>query len=204
MSAPVEAVVFDVGRVLVQWDMRHLLRKLTGDEDRVEWLFRNVVSEEWHLQHDAGRELEQLVAERKAEFPDCADVIDAYATRFPETIPGLVPGTPELVERLSGRGVPLYALTNFAAIFWDQYRPTEPLFDHFRDIVVSGVEKLAKPDPAIYRLAERRFGHAPGAMLFIDDNPANVEGARACGWQAHHFSDADTLAVDLKARGLIA
>ena len=200
---PIEAVVFDVGRVLVEWDLRVLLRRLYPSEAEAQWAFDNVVTETWHFQHDCGRELADMVAERKAEFPGHAHAIDAYASRFNETIPGLVPGTPELVERLAARGVPLYAITNFGAEFWKGYRPTERLFDHFRDIVVSGVEKLAKPDPAIYFLAERRFGHSASAMLFVDDNLANIEAARACGWQVHHFIDAARLEADLAQRGLL-
>jgi len=202
-TSPIEAVVFDVGKVLVQWDMRCLLRKVIPDPVRMEWVFENVVSEDWHFRHDAGEDLAALVTERKAEFPEHAAAIDAYATRFNETIPGLVPGTPELVERLAGQAVALYAITNFAAAFWEAYRPTEPLFRHFRDVVVSGVEKIAKPDPAIYRLAERRFGHPAGAMLFIDDNLANVAAARELGWQAHRFVDAPTLEAELIGRCLL-
>lgn len=202
-SRPIQAVVFDIGKVLIQWDMRCLLRKLYPSDAEAEWAFTNVVTETWHFQHDCGRDLTEMVAERKAEFPDHAAALDAYAARFNETIPGLVPGTPELVERLAARGLPLYAITNFAAKFWHDYRPTQRLFDHFREIVVSGIERLAKPDPAIYFLAERRFGHPASTMLFIDDNLANVEAARACGWQAHHFVDAAGLEADLSARGLI-
>lgn len=202
-KSSVEAVVFDVGRVLVQWDMRCLLRKLYATEAEAEWAFRHVVTEEWHFRHDAGENLATLVAERKALFPDHAAAIDAYATRFVETVPGPVEGTARLVERLANRRVPLYALTNFAESFWNQFRPTQPLFDHFRDIVVSGVEKIAKPDPAIYSLAERRFGHASGSLLFIDDNPANVAAAQTCGWQAVQFTHAAALERELVARGLL-
>ena len=198
----VSAVVFDVGRVIVQWDMRCLLRKVVP-ADQVEWVFRNVVTEEWHFRHDAGEELETLVAERKAEFPEHGAAIDAYATRFNETVPGLIAGTPELIDRLADKGVPLFAITNFAAPFWAAYRPTVPVFRHFIDVVVSGVEKIAKPDPAIYHLAEQRFGHPAERMLFIDDNPANIEAARALGWQVHLFTDAGALEADLTERGLI-
>jgi 2-haloacid dehalogenase len=202
MPEAVAAVVFDVGRVIVQWDMRRLLRRVVP-ADQVEFVFQNVVSEEWHFRHDAGEELELLVAERKAEFPEYAAAINAYATRFGETIPGLIPGTPELIDRLAENGVPLYAITNFAAPFWEAYRPTEPVFRHFRDVVVSGAEKIAKPDPAIYHLAEQRFGHVSSQMLFIDDNPANTEAAATLGWEVHLFTDAAALEADLTARGLI-
>jgi 2-haloacid dehalogenase len=99
--------------------------------------------------------------------------------------------------------VPLYAITNFPDRFWDQFAPTEPATRHFRAVVVSGKEKLAKPDPAIFRLAEARFGHPPSSMLFIDDSERNVDAARACGWQAHRFTGAGGLAAELRQRGLI-
>ena len=202
-QGPVAAVVFDIGRVLIEWDLRLLLRKLYADEAEAEWVFTHVVSEAWHAQHDAGRDLAEMLAERISAFPDHAEAIRAYATRFRESIPGLVPGTSQLLERLAARGIPLFAITNFAASFWLEYRATQPLFDHFRDVVVSGVERVAKPDPAIYRLAERRFGYPAERMLFIDDSLPNIEAARRLDWQVHHFTGATALEVDLCARGLL-
>ncbi len=199
----IEAVVFDVGRVLVQWQLRALFAKLIPDGEELDWFLANVVTEDWHFQHDAGRPLAEMVPELQALHPDHAHLIEAYATRFLESIPGPVPGTSELVERLAQRGVPLYAITNFGAEFWAQFRPTFPLLDHMRAIVVSGEERIAKPDPAIFRLAARRFGHAPQSMLFIDDNAANVAAARKLGWPAHHFRNAADLEADLEARGLL-
>ncbi|NBW74673.1 MAG: HAD family phosphatase [Sphingomonadaceae bacterium] len=203
MTERIEAVVFDIGRVLVQWDMRVLFRQLLDDEAEVEWVYRNVVTEAWHGQHDAGRPIAEMVAERSAEFPRYAAVIQAYADRFNETIPGPVPGSAELVEALHERGVPLYAITNFGADTWAGFRPTFPLLERFGDIVVSGVERVAKPDPAIYALAAQRFGRDPATMLFIDDSLPNVMSARDCGWHAHHFISADLLAADLRTRSLI-
>ena len=203
MNPSVEAVVFDVGRVLVQWDLRFLFAKLIDDPDRLEWFVTNVVTPEWHFQHDAGRPLDEMIPERIAEFPDCADLIEAYRCRFGETIPGAIPGSIELVEALAARGVPLFAITNFGAEFWPPFRAEWPMLDLFRDIVVSGVERIAKPNPAIYALAARRFGHAPEAMLFIDDNAENIAVARDCGWQVHHFVDAERLKADLSAHGLL-
>ncbi len=203
MSAEVKAVVFDVGRVLVEWDLRCLFSKLIEDRRELEWFVSHVVSEEWHAQHDAGRDLDEMVEERKRAFPGYEHLIDAYATRFAESIPGPVPGTHDLVERLSDHGVPLYAITNFAARFWEDFSPTEPVLRHFRDIVVSGIEKIAKPSPRIFELAARRFGHAPAEMLFIDDSLPNIETARTLGWQVHHFESARALESDLASRGLI-
>lgn len=199
----VEAVVFDVGRVLYQWQLAHLFEKIVSDPGRLAKLLDEVVTEEWHFEADAGRSLADMVPERIALYPDFEAEIRAYAARFNETIPGPVPGSHALVERLDARGMPLFAITNFGAEFWAGFRPTAPIFDRFGHIVVSGEEKLAKPDPAIFALAEGRFGKPAEAMLFIDDNRANVEAAAACGWQVHHFTQAPALEADLASRGLI-
>ncbi len=197
-------VIFDVGRVLFDWDLRHLFAKLIDDQDRLEWFVTNVVTPEWHFQHDAGRPLAEMLPELKAEYPAHAPLIDAYATRFNETIPGPVPGSLELVERLDDAGVPLFAITNFGHEFWEGFRPTQPVFDRFRDIVVSGTERLMKPDPAIYRLAIERFGIDPPGAFFIDDVAHNIAGAESVGFAGHRFVDAATLERELVARGYLA
>jgi len=199
----IRAVVFDVGRVLVQWDLRALFGQLIDDPAELDWFCANVVTEQWHFQHDAGRDLAEMVAERKSEFPAHAAHLDAYATRFNDTVPGPVPGTQELVEQLAARGVPLYAITNFGAEFWEQFVPEWPVFRHFRDIIVSGREKLVKPDAAIYRLAEQRFGYSGAEIMFIDDNAANIAAARAMGWHGHLFQSAKDLERDLIAHDLL-
>ena len=197
MSGPIEAVVFDVGKVLVRWE-RHLpFVQHFPDPAELAWFMDTVIPLDWHARHDAGESAESLVAERTALFPDHAGLIAGWFTRFNESIPGPVPGSVELVEELSARGVPLYAITNFGADTWAGFAPTFPLFERFRDIVVSGVEKLSKPDPAIYALAEARFGLPARAMLFVDDSLPNVESARACGWHGHHFAGAEGLRADL-------
>lgn len=199
----ISTVVFDVGRVLFEWDLRHLFAKLISDSEELDWFLAHVVTPEWHFQHDAGRPLADMTAELTAQYPHYGPLIEAYRMRFNETIPGPVPGSLDIVRDLAAQDVPLYAITNFGAEFWDIFRPTQPIFDLFGDIVVSGVEKLAKPDPAIYALALQRFGLKPGEAIFIDDNHANVVSARANGFAAHHFTDAATLRSELAGLGLL-
>ena len=99
--------------------------------------------------------------------------------------------------------MPLFAITNFGAEFWDGFRPTQPIFDLFSDILVSGHEKLVKPDPAIYALAVARFGIDPAATIFVDDNLDNVESAKEFGLHSHHFKDANGLGAILSKHGLL-
>ncbi len=200
--AEIRNVIFDFGGVLIDWDLRYLFEKLIADPAELDWFLENVVTKEWHFNADMGVPLDRMVAERKVEFPDHAHLIDAYSRRFNESIPGTVAGTPGILAELSAREIPLFGLTNFGAEFFAGYRPTQPLFDHFRDILVSGEEKLAKPDPAIYALACRRFAVVPGETLFIDDSLPNVESAREFGLLAHHFTDADALREELLRYGL--
>jgi 2-haloacid dehalogenase len=204
MPKPPGAVVFDIGRVLFDWNLRFLFEKLIDDGQELDWFLANVVTEEWHFESDAGRPLAEMVPERIALFPDHAPLIEAYRARFNETVPAAIPGTHAIVRRLAEAGVPLFALTNFGAEFFAGFRPTQPIFELFDDIVVSGEERVTKPDPLLYAIAEARMGLPPEALFFTDDNPANVAAAAARGWQAHLFSDAAGLERELVARGLLA
>jgi 2-haloacid dehalogenase len=197
------AVVFDIGRVLFDWNLRHLFAKLIADEAELEWFLANVVTEQWHFQSDAGRPLADMVPELVSRFPEHRLLIGAYVERFNETIANPVPGTHELVRKLSDAGVALFALTNFGAEFWRGFRPQQPIFNLFADVVVSGEEKTAKPEPRIYEIAETRFGLPGGRLFFTDDNPANVAAAAARGWHAHLFTDAAALEDKLVASGLL-
>lgn len=196
-------MIFDVGNVLYQWDLRCLFEKLIDDEQELDWFLSNVVTPEWHFQHDAGRPLADMVPERIAKFPQYADHIAAYATRFVETIPGPVTGSLEIVEKLVGNGVSIFGITNFGSEFWAQFRPTVSIFNHFTDIVVSGDEKLVKPDQAIYELALQRFDRKAGQCIFVDDRLENVEGGEKVGIAGHHFKDAATLEAQLLDLGLL-
>ena len=199
------AVIFDVGRVLYDWDPRFLYRRLIDDDRALDAFLRDVVTHDWHFQHDAGRDFADTSAELTALHPHHAELIAAWGPRFLESIGDPLPGMPALVDELEARGVPLYAITNFSHEFWPPFRAREAaMFDRFRDVVVSGAEKLVKPDPAIYRLALDRFGLEAGSTVFIDDNAANIEGAREVGLVALHFTGEPKLRRELVELGLLA
>jgi 2-haloacid dehalogenase len=200
----VRAVVFDVGNVLYGWDPdSFLVRQIADDDARLRFI-EEVDLYGWHETLDGGRDFAEAAAELSETFPAYAAHIAAWGERFGDTITDPVPGMPDLVAELDARGVPLFAITNFSADFWTPFAAREAaFFGRFRDIVVSGREKLLKPDPAIYYLALDRFGLKPAEALFIDDRLINVEGAAAVGMAAHLFAGADDLRARLAAEGLL-
>jgi len=198
------AVVLDVGNVLYDWDPRYLYEGLIDEPDALDDFLARVVTTEWHFQHDAGRPFAETSAELAAAHPQHRELIDLFGPRFGDTISGPLPGMIELVEEIDRARVPLFAITNFSAEFWPPFRAREAaLFDRFRDIIVSGEERIAKPDPAIFDLAMARFGLKPGQALFVDDRADNVAAGEAAGLIGHHFRDAATLRDALRGFGLL-
>ena len=200
----IRGVVFDVGNVLYGWDPdSFLVRQIADDEARMRFI-DDVGLWEWHDSLDGGREFDEAAAELFGKFTEYAHLISAWGDRFGETITDPVPGVHAIVEALDAQGVPLFAITNFSADFWKPFHEREQaFFRRFKDIVVSGEEKLLKPDPAIYFLALHRFGLKPDEALFIDDREINVEGAQAVGMHAHLFTTAEDLRARLEAEKLL-
>jgi len=204
MSSRSTAVIFDVGNVLYGWDPEaFLVRQIADDEARLRFIEETGLYA-WHETLDGGRPYAEAAAELNETFPQYAALIAAWSDRFGETISGPVPGMHELVAELDEGGVPLFAITNFSADFWPPFHAREQaFFSRFRDIVVSGEEKLLKPDAAIYYRALDRFGLRPDEALFVDDRRINVFGAEAVGMKGHLFTDADDLRARLVAEGLL-
>lgn len=198
------SVIFDVGRVLFDWNLRFLYERLIPDGEALDAFLGDVVTPEWHFQHDAGRPFAETSAELTARYPHHADLIAELRPRFNETIGAALPGMAELVAELDAARVPLFAITNFSGEFWPPFRAREAaFFAPFRDIVVSGDEKLMKPDAAIYRLALDRFGLQAEQAVFVDDSAANVAGAQAVGMHALLFTGAGPLRADFTELGLL-
>ncbi len=188
MGVP-SAVIFDVGNVLYDWEPRRLYERLIEDDRALDAFMAEVVTKAWHFQHDAGRPFAETSAELSARYPEHADLIGLWGPRFNDTLPGMLPGMEAIVGDLDARGVPLFGITNFSGEFWPPFRAREAaIFDRFRDIVVSGDERLVKPDPAIYALALARFGLKGPDAVFVDDSRPNVEAARAAGIHAVLFT----------------
>ncbi len=198
-------IVFDLGGVLIDWNPRHLYRKMLTDEAAIELFLSEVCSPAWNLGMDAGRPFAEGVAELVRSHPDQRELIEAYFERWLEMVGGPIPQTVALLEALHARATPLYGLSNWSAETFRLVRddPAYAFLDRFRHIVVSGEIGMVKPDRAIYDHLLEIVGRPAASCLFIDDNLANIEAARALGFSTHHFTDAGRLHDVLAGQGLL-
>lgn len=201
MSAPISAIIFDIGNVLIQWDMRLLYRKLFPDEEAINRFIDETDLWAWNLEQDRGRDWNTAEEELVARAPHYEKEIRAFRSRWHEMVPGPVSGTVAIKESLKEQAVPLYAITNFASDTFIETQQRFPFLYEFEDIIVSGEERLIKPDKAIYNMLLQRNGLRAEECLFIDDSVANIEGARQVGLQTHHFIKPELLGQDLRTRG---
>jgi 2-haloacid dehalogenase len=197
-------VVFDVGGVLIDWDPRHLYRKLfAGDEPAMEHFLANVCTHEWNRSQDAGRSFAEGARLLKHEHPQHAELIDAYGARFDEMMAGPIIGAVEILAELRERGIPLYILSNFSA---ETFPPAFERFDFlrwFRGMVISGEVGVIKPDPRIYEIMLTRFAIDPHEAVYIDDVAANAEAARPFGIHGIHFTTPNALREELVRLALL-
>jgi 2-haloacid dehalogenase len=191
-------VVFDLGGVLIDWDPRHLYRKLfAGDDAAMEYFLATVCTHEWNRRQDAGRSFAEGAQLLKAEHPDKAELIDAYYSRFDEMMAGPIAGSVEILADLRDRGTPLYGLTNWSAETYPAALKRFVFLRWFRGILVSGDIQLVKPDPRIFALLIERFAVEPQRTVYIDDVEANVAAARPFGIHAIHFTTPARLREEL-------
>jgi 2-haloacid dehalogenase len=202
--AEIEAVVFDLGGVLIDWNPRHLYRRLFGgDEAAMERFLSEICSPAWNAQQDAGRTWRDAVESLAEIHPEHRDLIVAYDQRWPEMLGGPIEGTVEILRELRAASVPLAALSNWSAEKFPIALQGYAFLGWFETIVVSGEVGVAKPDPRIFRHLLDRTGFAATATLFIDDVPGNLTVAAGLGMPTHLFHDPPALRADLQARGLL-
>ncbi len=192
-----------MGGVLLDWNPRHLYRKLIPDPQEMERFLATVTTSQWHQVQDHGGDPAEATRRLQAEFPAHSALIAAFYDRFDEMCDHAFSDMADLVNRLHQAGTPVYLLSN-APAFLDGWlrgpaRKRHPFLGHFRDYVVSGKVGCAKPGPEIYDLVCRTGRFQPSDAVFVDDVLANVEGARSFGMSAIHHRSADETASALRA-----
>jgi len=198
------AVLFDYGNVLVDWDPRHLYRKLFADPAEMDWFLTNVCTMDWHLRHDSGEPMSETTAELAALHPKYADQIRAWDTRFGEMIGGEITGTVAILDAIKAQGLKIGVLTNMPADqAWTCFRGFSR-WAALDTIIVSGFVKMAKPGADVFRLSLHALDRAPEDVFFIDDSPRNVAAAKALGIHAHLFTTPEALSEALHASGFLS
>lgn len=202
-EANVDVVVFDLGGVLVDWDPRYLYAKLIPDEAERERFLSEVCNMEWNHRLDRGIPFSTAVKAKQSEHPDWAEHIAAYHERWPEMLGDAIEGSVQILEELQAKDVRLFALTNWSAETFPFAEAKYPFLSVFEDIVVSGQERMAKPEIDFYCLLTDRHGLDASRCLFIDDREKNVQAARLAGMQAVTFTTPEALRKDLKAKSVL-
>jgi len=198
----IEAVVFDLGEVLLNWRPVAIYERTLGPERRRE-LFEAVDLDGMNLRSDLGEDIALLVEEYAARHPGHADAIRCWHLNWLEMAQPDIPHSAVLMRALKRKGVPLFALTNFGVQTLAIAEKAYPVLTEFDRRFVSGVLRMVKPDPAIYAVVETETGVAPDRLLFIDDKPENIAAAEARGWSGHVFQGPAGLAARLVAEGLL-
>ena len=203
MTAPRSAVVFDLGGVLIDWNPRHLYRKLFQHEADMEHFLANICTTEWNLQQDAGRTFADACAALKLKHPSSGEMIDAWLDRFDEMMAGPIAGTVGILAELREQGVPIYALSNWSAETFPFAQRRFEFLQWFRAIFLPAEVHLVKPDPRIFQCFCERFGLMPKEVIYIDDVQHNVDAAGRVGMRAIRFRNSTSLREELVQLGLL-
>ncbi|MDS1031656.1 HAD family phosphatase [Porphyromonadaceae sp. NP-X] len=195
-------VVFDFGGVLIDWNPRYLYRNVFRSEDEMEYFLEHICPYDWNLMQDAGRSLAEATLLKQEEHPEYSNEIALYYGRWIEMIGGIFDENVKLLKPLKEK-YNLYGLTNWSAETLPLAQAEYDFFDLFDEIVVSGAEKIVKPDPELYRILIDRYRINPQETLFIDDNPENIQTAKQLGFQTLHLTPQINLEQELKSRGII-
>jgi 2-haloacid dehalogenase len=197
-----QAVVFDIGGVLLDWDPRYVYRELFDDEAEMERFLAQVCSREWHEDNDRGVRYADSCAALAARWPQYAELIWAWGERTEEMIGGPIQETVDVLDELLAAGVPCYGLTNMEAETYPLRRERYAFLRSLRGTVVSSAEGVIKPDPEIFRRLLERYELQASRTVFVDDSEVNVTAAAALGFIALRFRSAEALRADLVALGL--
>ena len=210
MTAPAQrntetdAVVFDIGGVLLDWDPRHLYRGLIDNEVEMKRFLEEICTSEWHAAHDRGVPVAESCAALAAAHPEYAELINAWGERSEEMIAGPIDGTVEILADLLQKGVRCFALTNMERETYPLRLQRFPFMGWFAGTVVSSHEGVAKPDPEIFRVLLDRFGLQPERTVMIDDSVPNIETAARLGMTAVRFTSPGALRAALSGLQLVS
>ncbi len=179
----IKNIIFDFGGVLMDWNPRYFFKDYFNDDNRMEYFLTHIAQSEWNEEQDRGRSLMEGTNIQVQKFPDWERELRAYYDNWHVMLKSEIPQNVEVLRKLSKTDYHLYGLTNWSEETFPYALENYDFFQLFDGkIVVSGTEKLIKPDPKIWHLLLERYNIQANESLFIDDNPKNIEMAKTLGF----------------------
>lgn len=205
MNKPFDTIIFDLGAVLIDWNPRYLYRKIFKTEEEISWFLQNICTSEWNDEQDAGRSFDEATEELLAKHPEWEIPVRAWYGRWHETIQGPIDGSVEILKAIkASQQYRLYALTNWSAQTFPWTLDNFDFLHWFEGIVVSGIEKMRKPNPEFYQILFDRYNVKAKHAVFIDDNIKNIEAANSIGLTTIHFKSPEQLQNELGHLGILS
>lgn len=197
-----QAVIFDIGNVLIEWQPERYYDAVIG-ADRRRAMFSEVDLHGMNDLVDRGHDFRDTIYGWADKYPEWRSEIRMWHDNWLDIAQPEIPHSVRLMRSLQARGVPVFALTNFGIGTWEIACPVFPFLSEFDRPYVSGYMGVTKPAPRIYEMVEQDCGLAPQALLFADDRAENIEAAARRGWQVHHFTGPQGWAACLVGHGLL-
>lgn len=198
MTSPIQAIIFDYGNVLLEWNPRFVYdRYFPNDPEGMERFFKEVNFADWNSQQDKGRPFEEGIAILSREFPHYSHLIQAYHELWIDSVGGAIAGTVDILKQVKQAGYPVYGLSNWSAETFPSMRQRHDFFDLFDDMVISGEVGHVKPEPEIFQILLDKIGKPAQECLFIDDSPANIRQAQKLGFATIQFQSPQQLESSL-------
>lgn len=198
----ISAVAFDLGGVLLDWNPRHLYRKLFSDPAEMENFLTQICTPQWHHAHDLGADVTASCRRLARRHPGYREMIMAWSERGEEMIAGQFDKAVHLLAEVKAAGLRCYSLSNMEPHTFKIRSARFAFMTWFDGHVISGIERVAKPDARIFQILLGRYGLVPEATVFLDDTPGNVDAARALGINAVHYTGADQIRPELHDLGV--
>ena len=200
----IQAVIFDIGNVLIGWQPEDFYDREIGSDRRVR-LFSEVDLHEMNNRVDMGEDFTDTIYAKADEHPEWRAEIRMWHDRWLELAGPVIPRSVRMLRALRAKGVAVHALSNFGVGSFDlaARQPEYDFLNEFDVPFVSGHMKLVKPDPAIYAEVEAKLDLPGEALFFTDDRADNIAAADARGWQTHQFDAPEGLAAALVGHGLL-
>ncbi|MGR3635003.1 MAG: HAD family hydrolase [Shimia sp.] len=198
----IQAVVFDIGNVLIEWQPENFYDRTVG-EARRRAFFTDTDIHTHHAQIDAGASLPAMIESLIPQYPDYAHELRMWNDNWNDLAAPAIPHSVRLLNALADKGVTLFTLTNFGHDNFPLSQAVYPFLTRFDREYVSGRLKMIKPDPVIYAHVEADSGIAPDRLIFADDRPENIDAAAARGWKTHLFDHPQGWADRLVTEGLL-